>query len=250
MAEHALKDKLRAAVESGSVNLSEQDVAAMAVEKPAYAEKSGDVVVPVSPLAKNDELLNGGADAKQAAQLSKTADLTAEATGSNLLRSELATLETVTVSDEDRAAFLDALITGKRYCRPFELYNGQLRGVLRCRSAEESEAIAAWVSAGIREKRYGTAVDYSLELRNILLAAQVKSIGATEYPTLALPLRRTQAGDKVTPPGWLDQMTQWSTVPEVILGAVYEAIRAFERKYWTMIDNAANQDFWSPVRST
>lgn len=252
MADHSLKEKLRAAAaEGGSVSLSSSDLApATSQVRVNYEEKTGDIVVPVGELAKQDNLLNSGADTASSSQLSKTADQTADQTASNLLSGELSAMPTVTTTEEDRAAFVDALITGGRYCRPFSLFGGQLTGVLRCRSAEESEAIAGWMAAGIKEKRFEIAMDYSLELRNILLAAQVKQLGGTEFLELRTPLRRTQAGADMIQPGWSDQAKYWSTVPEAIMGAVYEEIRSFERKYWTMIENAANQDFWSPVRST
>lgn len=247
--EHSLKEKLREAAATGTVTITDATIAGKETQPVKVEELQGDVVTPVPPMAKQDPLLDYGDAVKTSSDLSRTAEKSRGLDG-NILKDEMNAVDTVTITNEDRAAFLDVLVTGKRYCRPFSIYGGAIQGTFRCRSAEESEAIASWMAAGIREKRYDTAVDYSLELRNIMLAAHVHTLNATQFPELKAPLRRTQDGTTLVPPGWIEQAKFWTTLPETVLGGVYEEIRLFERKYWTMIENASNQDFWSPVGSS
>ncbi len=250
MAENVLKEKLRAAQATGDFKLASTDnVAASGGTVAPVEEKVGDVVVTVPEIAKQDPLINNATGVTVSGDLSKSADKSAGAAEGNLLAQTLSALEVVTITDGDRQSFLDALISGERYHRPFSLFGGKVQGILRCRSAQESEAIANWISSNLNAQKYGTAMAYAVDLRNALMAAQVQRLNGTEFVEFNKPLFRTQDGATTTPPGWIVQAERWGLQPEAILGGLYEELRTFERKYWTMIENAANQDFWVPVGS-
>ena len=245
MAEHTLKDKLRAATETGSLTLTEQDIAAPSAQ-PTVTEPVGDVQVPVPEIAKRDILVEGAAGGKPAPM----ALAPGNSSIGNLAGAEsLSAIEMVTLTDADRQAFIEALVTGRRYTRPFSIFGGAISGTIRCRAAQESEAIAAYLASQLRKNAYPTALDYSLALRNILLAAQIETINGTAYMELKSPLLATQDGSTLNPPGWLEQADVFGKMPEAILSGLYGAVYTFERRYWTMIENAANQDFWVPVKS-
>jgi hypothetical protein len=249
--EHTLKDKLRAAAQGGNVQLGSADITGTPVDRQPIKPVSGPVDAAVPVAASKDVLLNQAANTETATALSDTAERTSLTASGNLVQDTAEfTAEQITITDDDREAFLDALIGGKRFYRPFSLFGGRVTGEFRCRTAKESEALAEWMNAGIREKRYAAAFDYSIDLRNALLATQVNLLQGTAYAELMAPLLRTQTGSETVQPGWLEQAAHWSTQPEALINGVYEELRLFEKRYWTMVMHARNQDFWQPARTT
>ena len=253
MAESSLKDKLREAQASGSFTLGSGETTTAAEggqRTPSVDVIQGDLKVEVPPVADSDPLLNNGSGSGAATLIKQVATAPAAATTGNIMAPSLSAIETVTITKEDRQRFLDALIAGKRYFAPFSLFGGAVRGMFRCRSAEESEAIAGWLSTVIAQKKYDTSVAYAADIRNALLAAHVEELNGTVYASLQAPLKPIQTGDTRTDVGWNSQAEYWGKQPEAMLTGLYEELRVCERKYWTMVDNAQNQDFWHPAEST
>ena len=255
MSEDALKQKLEGEFkQKGKVNLSSSDVGAFAKPDPADAGPvQGDVKVGADKKTEDPlmEAAEAGTPGKsintrsneysgKQARVEPLAD-TAE---------EYTALEQLTITEEDREAFLDALVTGERYVRPFSIFGGKIKGKLRCRSQAESYAIMQVLS---RETRDGgpitTALEYATRLRNMLIAAQVQELNGEEYATLQDPLLQTVKGSEVTPPGWLDQVAGWEAKNEAIISGLYNELKKFERRYWLMTDNADDQNFWRPEGS-
>lgn len=205
----------------------------------------GDTKANVPVAADKDVLLNSGSEVagKRVTESMKEADPTALAPDGFLD-------EQVTLTPDERDAFLDAVISGKRYEQPFSIYGGAVSGVFRSRSTLESEGIAAMLNQGIREARFGSTLEYSITIRNSLLAAQVKSLNGTSYTEMEQPYVRTVSGDVTTEPGWLKQQQLWGSMSEPVLAALYEELKLFERKYWTMIAHSRDQNFWHPAEST
>lgn len=246
---HELKDKLRQAQETGTLMLSSGDVKPEQAQlKPAELPKDVEAQVPV--IATRDPLINGSEGKTAGQAVSEAADSTLNPSRHLEEDDGLFTNEKITITMEDKDAFLDALVSGERYCRPFSIYNGRLTGTFRSRSNQESEAMATWMNNGIRDKRYETALDYSMELRSIMLAAQVMELNGAAFDPLAEPLKVTGTKDGMVQPGWLAQALRWRNNNEAIVSAVYDELRRFERRYWTMVTNATNQDFWKPGEST
>lgn len=247
--QNQLKDRLRDAQASGKVVLGS---GAPVVESEARGlPTTGDVSAKVPVAANDDPLLNkaeGSAGKKLGSEAVGAAGAVASA---NLVESpdDLFTTEEVKLTEDERNAFLDALINGNRFERKFSLYDGRVKGRFRCRSTEESEAIAAWMNIGVRESRFKSPLEYAIAMRNALLAAGVMDLNGTRLPELPGPLFRTQNGEKVTEPAWLAAAQEWSKRPEPIVAAVYEELRVFERKYWTMVVHARDQNFWHPAES-
>lgn len=249
---HQLKDKLRNTQAAPGRVVFGSGPAAAEDSKPIGVATEGDVKATV-PLAANDDTLLNRAEGSVGQKLGadvvgKTGD---QATG-NLTPSpdDLFTTEEVVLTEDERNTFLDALVSGTRYERRFSLYDGRVKGRLRNRSTEESEAIAAWMNHGVRESKYKSALEYALVMRNALLASQVMELNGVRYPELPTPLFRTQTGDKIEDPAWPKVADTWSKQPEPVVAAVYEELRTFERKYWTMVVHARDQNFWHPAEST
>lgn len=165
--------------------------------------------------------------------------------------------EKVDITEDDRDAFLRALVTGDRYERPFSLFGGKLTGVLRCRKIAESDGIIAWVSHCVNAKKTDARMDYLTLLRNALLAAQVKSLRGLineDFPEMAEPYGPTRVadgdkGDRIVDPGWAAMANSWGNRPEALVTALHNELQRFETRYWTMIVDAGNQNFWNPAAS-
>lgn len=259
-----LKEKLRA-VESGmtdqdgkpvkSVTFSSDDFAGAPAPATAEGAEQGPVSGPVKafvPKAANaDVMLATGGSASKLGNSIAEQGTAASSAGSDIANSEsLFTTEEITIEDKDREAFISSLLTGDRFIRQFSLFGGAVSGKLRCRSAKESEAIAAWVNKGIKDGRYASTLEYSVGVRNALLAAQVMELNGVAYAELETPLLATSSKGVVTEPGWLASADAWSDKPEPLVAGVYDELRLFEKMYWTLVAHASDQNFWHPVEST
>lgn len=254
-----LKEQLRQELAEGKeVRISQADIAAGRIvatdtkDTPAEpAVATGPVEVPASQAPNKDPLIRGsshGDSGKSMAQsMEAGVDKERQATdlsGARLLAS------TVVIDPGTKAAFIDAMISGKRFQLPFSLFGDSVTGVFRSRSQSESMAIIGRINREITDKTVNNGLEYATRLRNMLLAAQVASLSAEAYPELKAPLMATVEGpDKVTPPGWLEQVKVWEAKPEGLVSAMYRKLVEFEQKYWTMVDNAGDQNFWNPAES-
>ena len=160
----------------------------------------------------------------------------------------------VDISEADRDAFMQALVTGERYERPFSLFGGKLSGVMRCRKIAESDGIIAWVSHCVNTKKVDARIEYLTLMRNALLAAQVKSLRGLineDFPEMAAPYAptRTEDGKDVKEPGWLSAADSWGERPEALVTALHNELQRFEQRYWAMVMDANNQNFWNPAAS-
>jgi hypothetical protein len=240
-----LKQALTQALGEGQAFTVSSGGGAAAEPETKAAPVTGDTQAKVPAAADKDPLLNAGSEiaGKRVNESMAEADPTALSPDGFLD-------EEVTLTPDERDAFLDAVISGKRYEQPFSIYGGAVSGIFRSRSTLESEGIATLLNQGIRESRFGSTLEYSITIRNSLLAAQVKVLNGTAYTELDKPYVRTVSGDTVTEPGWLAQQQLWGAMSEPVLAALYEELKLFERKYWTMISHSRDQNFWHPAEST
>lgn len=263
-ASEQLKEKLRV-IESGlvdndgkpvrEVTLSSSDFASNAANREDggknYAPVSGEVKAAVPKAANADAMVATGATAS-----SVTEKMVEGAPASSVVGAEIAdsgslfTTEEITIKEEDREAFIAAIISGKRFVRPFSVFGGAVTGKIRCRSSKESEAIAAWINKGLKEGRYASSLEYAVGVRNSLLAAQIMELNGVAYAELESPLMCTASKGVVEDPGWLASADAWSNMPEPVVAAVYDELRLFEKLYWTLVGHAADQNFWHPAEST
>lgn len=224
-------------------SISEPTTGDVDVEVPDEAQTDGD------PLIASAEGAEGTGK-----RLSNDASMSSD--GTKLFDSLFEKAEMrVVLTQEDRDAFLQSIITGERYKRPFSIFNGAVTGVLRCRSMKESEGIAAWMNVGLRTARYQTQMVYSAELRDALFVAQVEKLQDVEFPEMSGPLSPTAGEDiktwtDVVPPGWVSATAVWREMPEAVVSGLFDELRTFERKYWTMITHAQDQNFWNPAVSS
>ena len=255
--DHKLKEALRnAGQDGGKVVFGSGAPEPVVPAGTTMAAVTGDVKASVPKIANSDPLVNAAVGDVGSTVANVAAD-TGQIFSDSLVQppEHEEYTEKVVLTEAERDAFLDALLSGKRYVQKFSLYNGRITGKLRCRSLVESEAVAAWMAGLLTGGAPITALEYAIKVRNALLAAQVLELNGTRYPELQAPLYPVKNGDAITPPGWIAAADAWSKntdgkTPEAVVAAVYEELRTFERKYWTMVVHARDQNFWQPVEST
>lgn len=240
MSADSLKSKMQEFKEGklSSMKISGEDLSSSA-KKPEEEHKavSGTVVADVPDDAKND-VFNSAGDATAAHESMTPSYLQ----------------DKIDISDADRAAFLEALVTGGRYERSFSLFGGKLHGVFRCRKIAESDGIISWVGHCINDKKVDARIEYLTLMRNAVLAAQVKSLRGLvneDFPELQTPYAPTRSADgkELLPPGWVAAAAAWGAKPEALVTALHVELQKFEKRYWTMIADAPNQNFWNPAAS-
>lgn len=215
----------------------------------------GDVDVPVPDNVDidNDPLITGGGIANDSGKA-----VAEEAFGAEVfetLFSNALDTPNVTLTQEDRDAFLDALVAGTRYTRTFSIFNGRVTGTLRCRSISESEGIAAWIGLWSRTGKFANLQEYTASMRDAIIVAQVAKLHGVEFEEMTQPCGPKAGIDlknwsDIPPPTWEPQIASWRNMPEAVVTAIFDEIKVFERKYWTMIAHAKDQNFWNPVASS
>jgi hypothetical protein len=246
MSAESLKERMKEFNEGkiGSVEVTGADLAKAAEQSgPAgqsgqsAGEPKGTVQADVPEEAKSDVFTHAGA----------TSDLHQGMSPSFLQ-------DKVDITEEDRDAFLKAIVTGGRYERPFSLFGGKLTGVFRCRKIAESDGIIAHLSYCVNSKKVDARIEYLTLMRNAMLAAQVKSLRglvSEDFPELQAPFGPTRSADgkSVEPPAWLGLAESWGERPEAIVTALHNELQLFEKRYWAMVMDAGNQNFWNPAAS-
>jgi hypothetical protein len=248
----SLKDKLKKEVETtGKLEVSSADVAAFEKAEEKRQPVEGDVKVEASQQPANDPVLQQAAKAEPGKSIDEQS---ADSRDKHKMAVDLSNATTlpklVTITDDDRAAFLEAIVTGERFKLPFTLFNGKIKGVIRSRKQAESHAILSRLSQELRDQSIVNEMDYAVRLRNMLLVTQVDELQDTAYAEMKEPYMAVKDGEKLTDPGWIGQMRAWEIQPEGLVTAVYKELQKFEQKYWTMVENADDQDFWNPAEST
>ena len=245
MSVESLKEKMREFNEGkvGSVNVTGADLAGGGQSGDAQSGDAqsgptkGTVEAPVPDEAKKDVF----SDAGEAANIHR-----------GLVASYLE--DRIDITDADRDAFIQSIVTGGRYERTFSLFGGKLTGVFRCRKIAESDGIIAWVSHCVNMKKIEARIEYLTMMRNAMLAAQVKSlrgIVSEDFPELPGPYAptRSEDGKTLNEPGWVSAANAWGERPEALVTALHDELTKFEKRYWTMVVDASNQNFWNPAAS-
>lgn len=150
----------------------------------------------------------------------------------------------IKVSKEARDRFLECLCTGERYTEEFQLYGGRIRGKIRCRSLDETEAIESYTRRQIIVRSIVTQAEYTSLVRRALLAAQIAELNGVQYPELQKPLLSVETPEELKQPGWLSQLEFWGSKPDAFAMALLEQVLEFEARYWAMIRSSNDENFW------
>jgi len=156
--------------------------------------------------------------------------------------------DVVSVTEADKEAFLSAAVYDGRLKLPFSVAGGKVKGVLRNRTLQEHIVIQSYLMKLIESKLITTEEEYQHQLRSLILMSQVESINGKSYPEMQDPLDPSE-GEA----GWLKQYQLWLDKDNKGLGitrAIFIEVRKFEAKYWAMIQQANNENFWQTAEST
>ena len=157
----------------------------------------------------------------------------------------------VEITEEEREAFIDAMVRGDRFCLPFSITGGRITGKIRSRKHKETTVILSQIQREIRDQSITVDVEYMSRLRSMTLAAQIESYNDEEEAVLAAPLAWTRdSAGVLQPPGWLKQTDHWDNIDEGLAILLHEEVRKFEVKYWMLVRQAEDQNFWKPATST
>jgi len=249
-----LKTKLEQQLADGSVSISSNDVAEYQREdKKAAVEVAGDIKAAVPKEANDDALMSRAASKDPGTVLGDAVESSSadEISTADIALGDAVDLpEEVTLTETERTTFIESMISGGRYVAPFKLFNGAVQGEFRCRTQPESMAVISRLNWECKENEIVNALDYGTRLRNILLSTQVAALQDEKYDELEAPLMQTVSAEKTTPPGWVSRMEMWDEKGEGLVSALYNALQLFEKKYWTMVRHADDQNFWNPAEST
>lgn len=243
-----IKSKINEKLQGGD-SVSSGDFANFSQAAPKKTEDTDTGKVPVSEEAKENRILNIASGEQAPTNLARMdlhrsgADL-----GINLKYEE------IEITESDKAEFIDCLIDNKRFTRDFVLFGGKITGVIRSRTSDESRAL---IYEAQRRAQIGEVIsdsDYAAIFRRSAMRFQIQQLGGVEYPPAEGPLL-AQANFKsflvedkaATAPKWYEEAEKaYSNMQTGVEAAIFAEIMKFEYKYWTMVENSDNQDFWNP----
>lgn len=151
----------------------------------------------------------------------------------------------VTISAEDKVAFLDSVVTNARFEKTYRLFGGKISLKVRSLTADESQAIASWV---LRHGADNPGDQIAGRFLKHVLAAQISFYNGVAMPPMAEPLYETldKDGKTVTPVGWLNQGDFWDKQPSGVVQAVRGCLNSFDRLYAALCSKAEDENFWNP----
>ena len=248
----SLKEKLLEEQKgSGQVSVSSGDFADFEQADKRGEATAGSVASPVPQEASAEPMMRAGSvgDAGAALHAEVAGKRGLEPTAADFSGASMDT--NVNLSEEDRNAFIQAMVSGKRFELAFTTFNGRVSGLVRARRQSEGQAIIMRLQAEIGEDQLVSQMDYAIRMRNMLLTAQIAELQDKEFDALEKPLKaHIEADGSETPPGWLGRVGYWDDKDDGFVSAIYEELKLFEQKYWAMVMNANDQNFWNPAAST
>ena len=189
----------------------------------------------------------------------KTDDPLIKAGGTDNIGDVLKEMETIkklkraqlVITPEDKEAFITSIISGARLVLSFTRLGERFHISIRSRTVPETQAIFQALKHEIDDAKLITQTDYTIRLRSMMLAAQVVTLNGIDNVTLATPLNRTiDSIGKTVEPAWLGQANHWNGISEGVQSIAWECLNEFEDKYWMMVEDAKNANFWNPAAST
>lgn len=159
-------------------------------------------------------------------------------------------MEKVEILQEHRDRFIDSVVTGERYFEDFFLMGGRISIRIRSRSSEETDAIGSYLRVMVNKGDVRTDNEYSSLLRKLMCIAQVERMNGVAFPTMEAPLLYEETTAGRTPPAWEPRIAFWAAKPDAVVVMAVRCIMEFEARYWTMIRNVDDENFWRTGEST
>lgn len=159
------------------------------------------------------------------------------------------TEEDLEITPENKANFIEAMLTGERYKETYNIFGGKVSLTIRSRTTAETNALYSYIRHQLA-KSQDTAVVIEGDLTYIPLVAQVEELNGTSFPEMKAPLTFESSAGVETTPGWLPDFVAWKNKPEGLTSAIISCVQLFEYKYWLMVKEANNKNFWNTDTST
>lgn len=157
--------------------------------------------------------------------------------------------EELVITPEEKASFIESMITGERYKQEYYIFGNKIKLVVRNRTASETQAMYSYIRHAVTNGKENVSL-LDGDMSYALIVAQVEELNGTKFSEMKTPLTYTGSKDGEIPPGWLEDLKIWKSKPEGLTTAIINRIQLFEYKYWTMVSEAANKNFWSSDTST
>jgi hypothetical protein len=156
----------------------------------------------------------------------------------------------VVITPADKEAFIMSVIHNTRMELTFQILGGRVTVRVRSRKVPETRAIVAREQFELTKEIMKTRMDYTLRLRSMLMTAQIAEFRGEVYEEMQAPLQpvvRSEGGAE--DPGWVKWIDYWAQQGDGIHALLWNCIQTFEDKYWRMVEDAQNADFWQPAAS-
>jgi len=153
----------------------------------------------------------------------------------------------VEITPVDKQAFVDSVVSNSRMTASYSFFGGKLTFKIRSRTYEESRAAIHFAYDEMGGKAVAQS-EFSMRLRAMLMSLQIAEMNGVVYDEAEKlgPLFSKLEGITVIRPKWLERVVLFERLPEAVFEAVWQCVYEFESKYWTLMRNARNQDFWLP----
>jgi hypothetical protein len=252
----SLKDRIKEKLEEKGTltpeDLAEVQGAEVPLPKPPGAEAEEDTKAQVSDKVL-DPLMKGARETSTDESVSRAALMLGDVPDDPMGLDSA--LDEVEITADDKKRFMDCFVDGVRFTRPFSMMGGKMAGVFRCRTSGESRAIIEEL-ARQGELHDETVYEHAVKMRYALLhcqLAELNHVSRLEWKEPLMSVQKIDTGSrKVTaePPAWYPEMQLlFDGKMDGTVNALYGELKKFEKVYWTLVRNVANQDFWLPEDS-
>jgi len=156
----------------------------------------------------------------------------------------------VEITPVDKSNFIQAIVTGERFISSFSLFGGKITGKFRSRRQDEAVAVFNYMAKQLSSGSLRSGAEQIVQVRYMLFACQLAELNGKQFSEMESPLNETVAKEGVQPPGWMNMIEYFAAWPEGLVTALFDQLCEFEAKYWTMVNNAKDQNFWKPEESS
>lgn len=168
-----------------------------------------------------------------------------------------ATGEPVTVTAADKENFLQSMVSGTRFTRPFSVLGGRITGEFRCRTAGETRAIVDELDRQAQLRR-DSVFNHVLKMRYALIHCQLSELNGVTRPEWKEPLRSVEtvaskdgvASVEASTPVWYEEMQLiFDKRMDGMVDLLFAELGVFEKVYWALVQNVTVSSFWVPEDS-
>lgn len=148
------------------------------------------------------------------------------------------------ITAQEKIAFIEAMISGERYTQQFMLFGGRISLTVRSRTSAETHALYAYLRYRLAHRDEHLDVVEG-DVAYMPLVSQVEELNGVKFHEMKAPLTYEERDGVDIEPGWLEDFKTWKQRPEGLTSAIISCIQLFEYKYWIMVKEANNKNFWN-----